>query len=204
MRILFLAGASLLVLSGCATPISQQTDQLATSTACCSEFGKIHPSGTIGAETNGEFAPQTPLVLVDGKRSPAVRFLVPAALAGRQLEVRFSPMDAGYGSRGLAFAPVAIAFLAADGSTLPIVADSGVEAGPARSFAYSYALWRTVTVPAGAASAVFYADPSLYGTERMFSYRFGGLMPAGGILLAQSANAKAIYKVYGEFSVKTL
>lgn len=197
--------AAIAVLSGCAAPMSQQIDQLNTAGACCTALAQLNPAGSLTSMTMAALTPQTPLVMVDGKRSPAVRYLVPAELAGHQIKVRLAPQTPlGIGNRPLAFAPVTLSFLATDGATLPIAVDSGLEAGPAESIAYSYALFRTVTVPEGAASVVFYADPVRYGTEQQFAYRFGGLVPAGGILIPMSANAKAVFTVYGQFAVKTL
>ena len=205
MRILFAGTIAVALLSGCAAPASQQIDQLNAVAACCTAPGQLQATGTLAAENAGELSPQTPVIMMNGKRSPAVRFLVPAELAGRQLQVRASPMtQALIKSGGLAFAPVAVAFLAADGTPIATARDTGLEAGPSQSLAYSYALWRTVTVPDGAASAVFYSDPQLYGSEQTFAYRFGSMVPAGGVLLPMSAHAKAFYKVYGGFSAKVL
>lgn len=202
MRVL-VATVVVALLGGCAAPASQQIDQLNLS-SCCTSPGQLPASGALAAESAGDFSPQTPLVMMNGKRSPAVRFLVPPELAGRKLQVRASPMQAGFKSGGIAFAPVAAVFLAADGTPVAASHDTGLDAGPAPFSGYSYALWRTVTVPERAASAVFYSDPGLYGTEQTFAYRFGGTVPAGGALLAMSAPAKAFYKVYGGFSVKVL
>jgi hypothetical protein len=174
----------------CAAPVAQQLDRLNRSAACCKQLAQLGPAGTLAAESAGNLSPETPLVMMNGKRTPAVRFLVPAEFVGRQLQVRAAPMQNGLYSGGIAFAPVAVGFLAADGTLIAPSADSGLDAGPAQSIAYSYALWRRVTVPGGAVSAVFYSDPALYGT--------------GGVLLPMSANAKAFFKVYGEFSVKVL
>jgi hypothetical protein len=204
MRFVFSGVIAAALLGGCAAPVSQQLDELNASGACCTLPGQLKAAGTLAAESVGELSPQTPVAMMNGKRTPAVRFLVPAEFAGRKLLVRASPMQAGLYSHGIAFAPVAVAFLSTDGAPIAAAHDTGLVAGPAQSIAYSYALWRTVTVPEGATSAVFYADPALYGTEQTFDYRFGGMVPAGGIAVPMSANAKAFYRVYGEFSVKLL
>ena len=172
--------------------------------ACCALLVQLKAAGSLTAENVGDLSPETPVVMMRGKRTPATRFLVPAGFAGRKLLIRASPMEAGLYSGGIAFAPVAVAFLSTDGAPIAAADDTGLVAGPAKSIVYSYALWRTVTVPEGAASAVFYSEPALYGTEQTFDYRFGGLVPAGGVAIPMSANAKAFYKVYGEFSVKLL
>jgi hypothetical protein len=204
MRTLFVSFAIVALLSGCAAPVTQQIDQLNMAATCCRQLGQVEPRGNLAAESIGNLSQETPLVMMNGKRSPAVRYLVPAELVGRQLQVRAAPMQDGFFSDGLGFAPIAVAFLAADGTLIAANDDSGLSAGPAQSIAYSYALWRRVTVPGGAVSAVFYSDPALYGTVQTFAYRFGSMVPAGGIVLPMSANAKAIFKVYGEFSVKVL
>lgn len=204
MRVLLPGAVAIAVLSGCAAPASQQVAQLNAVAACCAAPQQLQAAGTLATGIAGELTPQTPVVTMNGKRTPAMRFIVPAELAGRQLEIRATPMQARLWSGGIAFVPVATVFLAADGTPIATPRDTGLEAGPSRSMAFSYALWRTVTVPAGAASAVFYSDPALQDTEQTFAYRFGGMVPAGGVLIAQSAQAKAFYKVYGGFSVNVL
>ena len=204
MRVLFSGAVAVALLGGCAAPASQQVDQMNNAAACCTAPEQLQAAGTLATESAGELSPQTPLVTMSGKRTPAMRFLVPAGLAGRQLEIRSAPMQAMLWSGGIAFVPVSAVFLAANGTPIAAPHDTGLEAGPSRSIAFSYALWRTVTVPAGAASAVFYSDPALHDTEQTFSYRFSSTVPAGGILLEKSAHAKAFYKVYGGFSVKVL
>ena len=193
------------VLSGCAAPLSHQYEQLSTSAACCTELAQLASAGTLGTDVTAALSAQTPLVLMNGKRSPALRFLVPAELSGRQLEVRLAPQAlSNFAGGGNAFAPVAITFLAADGTPIATTNDSDLEPGPAQSIAFSWTLWRKVTVPAGAASAVFYSDPVRHGTQQTYSYRFSSLVAAGGVVMPMSGNAKASFKVFGEFSVKAL
>ena len=205
MRNLLLAAVTVAVLSGCAAPLSHQYDQLNSSVACCTEPAQLKPAGTLGTDIVGVLSAQTPLVMMNGKRSPALRFLVPAELAGRQLEVRLAPQVVStLAGGGNAFAPIAVAFLAADGTPIAAAADSDLEPGPAQSIAYSWTLWRKVTVPAGAASAVFYSDPARHGTQKVYAYRFSSLVAAGGVVMPMSGNAKASFKVFGEFSVKAL
>ena len=204
MRTLFITAVTAAILGGCAAPMSQQLNELDTSAACCTELAQLATAGTLGSDITGSLSPQTPLSMINGKRSPALRYLVPAGLAGRELLIRIAPKDPGTFARrdGMAFAPVAIGFFAADGSSIAPAANSDFYAGPAQSIAYSYALYRRVTVPAGAASAVIYSDPARYGTAQVFDYRFSAQTAAAGIPLAMSANARGAFKVFGDFSVK--
>jgi hypothetical protein len=192
-------------LVGCAAPLTEQINSLDKTTACCQAVTEIKPAGNVDTIVTAALTQNSPLILVDGKRTPAMLYSVSADLAGKALRVRVAPSEPSFGVREtLRFAPIAVMFLDAKGNTLASSSDSGLRGGPAESFAYSYALWRQVTIPATAVSVVFYADPALYGTRQRLDYRYGGIQPVAGILIAGTANAHAEYAVYGEFLAKVI
>jgi hypothetical protein len=191
------------LVSGCAAPINDQTDALAKISGCCTPVSNLPVAGSLGGSIKAELSPAVTVTEIGGKRSPALRYVLPADAGGKVLLIEATPYDPGlqeYYTQTLRFVPVSVVFLDASGSPMTTTKDSGLIGAKASSWAYSFSAWRHVTVPNEAASVVFYSEPALHGIKQPLNYQFGGMVPAGGILIPMNGSANARYTVFGGFA----